>query len=150
MSWMQTGYDINDVELDYGDDSLAGDNMADIGAVYENIDDGHVSVDSNLDPDDLKSSTLILHLTLVRRLDGKGVPAELGEKPFETIGLCINYRGGPRISDNAPKKWNKPRASCDLVRREVLTLFVHFELPYRMIVVVEATGISSDTSAFRE
>ncbi|KAF4708570.1 hypothetical protein FOZ63_012090, partial [Perkinsus olseni] len=76
----------------------------------------------------------------VRRLDGKGVPTELGEKSSETIGLCINYRGGPRISEDAPKKWNKPRASCDLVRREVLTLFIHFELPYRMIVVVEATG----------
>ncbi|KAF4660011.1 hypothetical protein FOZ61_004315 [Perkinsus olseni] len=52
----------------------------------------------------------------VRRLDGKGVPTELGEKSSETIGLCISYRGGPRISEDAPKKWNKPRASCDLVR----------------------------------
>ncbi|KAF4664670.1 hypothetical protein FOL46_004102 [Perkinsus olseni] len=52
----------------------------------------------------------------VRRLDCKGVPTELGEKSSEIIGLCINYRGGPRISEDAPKKWNKPRASCDLVR----------------------------------
>ncbi|KAF4660013.1 hypothetical protein FOZ61_004317 [Perkinsus olseni] len=67
----------------------------------------------------------------VRRLDCKGVPTELGEKSSEVsglkkrqrkaagdqiIGLCINYRGGPRISEDAPKKWNKPRASCDLVR----------------------------------
>ncbi|KAF4723028.1 hypothetical protein FOZ63_027965 [Perkinsus olseni] len=52
----------------------------------------------------------------VRRLDCKGVPTELGEKSSEIIGLCVNYRGGPRISEDAPKKWNKPRSSCDLVR----------------------------------
>ncbi|KAF4689541.1 hypothetical protein FOZ60_001519 [Perkinsus olseni] len=86
----------------------------------------------------------------VRRLDCKGVPTELGEKSSEIIGLCVNYRGGPRISEDAPRKWNKPRSSCDLVRREVLTLFIHFELPYRMIVVVEATGMSSQCPPFRE
>ncbi|KAF4696384.1 hypothetical protein FOZ60_000835 [Perkinsus olseni] len=42
---MYSGYDIDDVELDYGGESSVGDNMEAISAAYEDIDDGHVSVD---------------------------------------------------------------------------------------------------------
>ncbi|KAF4653641.1 hypothetical protein FOL46_009077, partial [Perkinsus olseni] len=52
---MYSGYDIDDVELDYGGESSVGDNMEAISAAYEDIDDGHVSVDSNIDLGDFDS-----------------------------------------------------------------------------------------------
>ncbi|KAF4674703.1 hypothetical protein FOL46_004231 [Perkinsus olseni] len=52
---MYSGYDIDDVESDYGGESSVGDNMEAISAAYEDIDDGHVSVDSNIDLGDFDS-----------------------------------------------------------------------------------------------